>query len=155
MDKVIVVDAKKCTGCKTCEVVCSFVNSKQFSPLKTRIKNFVDLEAAFFYSLTCFQCEEAPCVKVCPAGALNRDEGVVRLDASKCLGCKLCVLTCPFGAARFDEQDKIAIKCEQCGGDPQCVAACPSGALKFEPVYKMGAEKQALLFQKLKKTAAG
>ena len=155
MDKMIVLDPKKCTGCKTCEVVCSFVNSQQFSPIKSRIRNYVDLNAAFFYSLTCMQCEDAPCVKVCPAGALAREDGVVKVDASKCMGCKLCVLSCPFGAARFDEDDRVAIKCELCQGDPQCVAACPPGALKFEPIAKVGQGRQVHLFEKLKSAAAG
>lgn len=154
MDKTIVVDARKCTGCKTCEVVCSFAGSRHFSPLKSRIKNMGDMEEAFFYSFTCLQCGNAPCVEVCPSGALAREDGVVRVEAASCLGCKLCVLTCPFGAVGFDEERKVAIKCEQCEGDPQCVAACPTGALRFEPVHKLSAERQAFLFLKLKCAAA-
>lgn len=149
MRKMIVHDPKKCTGCKTCEMVCSFTNSKEFSSLKTRIHNYSDLKKARFISFTCMQCEDAPCIKVCPSGALMAKNGILKIDSSTCIGCKLCLLSCPFGNILFDEKENSAVKCEQCERDPLCVVFCPTGALQYQMIDEVMEERRERVFKQL------
>jgi Fe-S-cluster-containing dehydrogenase component len=150
MKKMIVFDAAKCTGCKTCEIVCSFKNDQVFGSSRARIRNFRDLDQSFFVSLTCMQCEDPPCVKICPTMALSKENGLVRMEPLRCIGCKICMLACPFGAIAFDQERGFAIKCELCGGDPECVAFCPTGALQYREIDTANVDKQGNLFAKLK-----
>lgn len=150
MKKMIVFDPTRCTGCKTCEMVCSFKNDQIFSRSRARIRNFRDLNQSFFVSLTCLQCEDPPCVKTCPTMALSKENGLVRIDSSRCIGCKMCMLTCPFSAISFDQDKGLAIKCELCDDDPECVAFCPSGALQYREIDTAKVEKQGVFFRKLK-----
>jgi anaerobic carbon-monoxide dehydrogenase iron sulfur subunit len=150
MEKVIVIDARKCTGCKTCEMVCSFSNEQAFSRHKARIRNFGDLRNAFFASITCMQCENPPCAKVCPSGALFKQGGTVKVDGPRCIGCKLCILACPFGNLHLDGEKGTSFKCELCSGHPECVAYCPTGALQYQEIYTPEIEKRKDLFDKLK-----
>jgi Fe-S-cluster-containing hydrogenase component 2 len=83
--------------------------------------------------MMCQQCSDAPCTTVCMPQALTRNlsNGQVDLDASKCIGCKMCVQACPFGNASWDFLSAKILKCDTCGGDPACARICPSGALAW------------------------
>ncbi len=94
--------------------------------------------AAYNLSISCQHCQDAPCLKGCPSGALSkRADGIVILDQSKCLGCRYCEWTCPYGAPQFDAATGVVSKCDFCldlldkGETPACVAACPMRALEF------------------------
>jgi len=78
------------------------------------------------------QCDDAPCVVVCPSAALVRHSGTnaVLVVEERCVGCRMCALACPFGAISY--WDGKARKCDLCGGKPECVRFCPPGALRFE-----------------------
>ena len=89
-----------------------------------------DREGVFFPVL-CAQCERPACAAACPYGALTRVDGVVKLEAEKCRGCRLCILVCPFGAISLWPGEKTVQKCDLCGGDPLCAHSCPSGCLSF------------------------
>lgn len=82
---------------------------------------------------TCNQCSEPACVDVCPTGAITKNEtdGIVRITQTKCLGCGLCDLACPYGGIEFDVAAKKASKCDLCDGDPQCIEVCPVHAVSF------------------------
>jgi Fe-S-cluster-containing dehydrogenase component len=82
--------------------------------------------------LTCLQCAEAACVKVCPTEALvrNAQNGAVEVNLDRCIGCRSCEVACPFGHMHFDRQNLIPIKCDLCGGAPACAAFCPYEALE-------------------------
>jgi Fe-S-cluster-containing hydrogenase component 2 len=82
--------------------------------------------------MVCMQCEDAPCIPVCPSGALVRatDTNAVVVVKDRCVGCRMCALACPFGAINY--WDGKAQKCDLCGGDPECVRFCAPGALRFE-----------------------
>ena len=131
MKKVLYIDSDLCTGCLRCELACSFRHYEEFNPVKSRIR-VAALERRFF-PMTCAMCDEAPCEISCPAGAYYRDEkGNVMLDDSKCIGCRICMLACPFGAVSY--LDGKVIKCDLCGYDPECVNICPTEAIKFVDV---------------------
>ncbi|BAX79735.1 hypothetical protein ALGA_1351 [Labilibaculum antarcticum] len=93
----------------------------------------------FHFSLACNHCEDAPCMKNCPALAYTRDEktGAIIHHAEACIGCKYCTWACPYDAPKFNENTKIVEKCNFCvdriseGKRPACVEACPVGALEF------------------------
>lgn len=97
-----------------------------------------DITKAFFVPKLCNQCENAPCVQVCPVGATYQTEdGVVLIDRDWCIGCGYCVMACPYGVRFFHPVTKTADKCNFCyhriskGLDPACVQACPFDARKI------------------------
>ena len=138
--KVIVYDPELCTGCRYCEIACSFkhhgaidVNKSYVSVLFTANNGSGRFEAAH-----CYHCEDAVCVSVCPSEALKKDEetGWVKTNQIKCIGCKMCVYSCPLSIPVFIEEKKAAMKCDFCDGDPECVKHCSSQALKIVPREK-------------------
>ena len=81
-------------------------------------------------------CSDAPCVSICPTGALfRRPDGIVDFDTSLCIGCKSCMQACPYDALYIDPVDQTAQKCNYCvhrvevGLEPACVVVCPEGAI--------------------------
>jgi carbon-monoxide dehydrogenase iron sulfur subunit len=132
MSKLITVNPDKCTNCKLCELACSLKKTGSFSPIKSRIRVNIFPEEFGNIPITCFQCADAPCVKVCPAGALLQGEGVVRFVKEACIGCRMCMLACPFGVISFDSEVGKIFKCDLCDGDPECVRFCPYGALEYK-----------------------
>ena len=131
MTRMIAVDIAKCTNCRMCEMVCSLATTGAIAPTKSRIRVYVFAEEFKHIPLTCFQCADAPCVKVCPAGALLQGDGLVRFVKSACIGCRMCMLACPFGVIAFDSEERVIAKCDICDGDPECVRFCACGALTF------------------------
>jgi Fe-S-cluster-containing hydrogenase component 2 len=134
MSKRIVVHPENCTGCRLCELACSFEKSGAFSAAYSRIKVAAFDESASFIPLVCTQCDGAWCFKICPIAAVVRDpeSKVFRIDNEHCVGCRMCVMACPFGSATYDAEHGKAIKCDECGGNPRCVSVCPNGALTYE-----------------------
>ncbi len=98
--------------------------------------------------LQCRHCEDAPCVSVCPTGALQKPEaeGPVVMDSAVCIGCKSCILVCPFGVISLSPDGKAIVKCDLCvdrveaGREPACVEACPTGALSLRQVADIARE---------------
>ena len=98
----------------------------------------LDVRKSFFVPKLCNQCEEPPCVPVCPVGATYATrEGVVLVDRQACIGCKYCIQACPYGARFLDPRLKVIDKCTWCyhritkGLPPACVAVCPVEARLF------------------------
>ena len=131
MSRMIVVDSAKCTNCHMCELACSLVTTGAFTPGKSRIRVHAFPADFKHIPLTCFQCASAPCARVCPAGALVQGEGLVRFVKEACIGCRMCMLACPFGVIAFDEPNGVISKCDTCDGDPECVKFCAPKALEF------------------------
>jgi Fe-S-cluster-containing dehydrogenase component len=105
-----------------------------------------EITASYFEPRLCMQCESSPCTRVCPVGATYRTEdGVILVDARRCIGCGYCVVACPYGARYLtpaggdnpNDMPGIADKCTWCyhrisrGGKPACVEVCPVGARQF------------------------
>jgi len=132
MAKMIIVDQERCTGCRLCELVCAVSHTGVSNPARSRI-NVIKWESAGFYlPMLCQQCETAACMAVCPKDALSRDEalGRVVINYDLCIGCKMCVMACPFGGMGIDIEGKL-IKCDLCDGDPQCVKFCDPKAIDY------------------------
>jgi Fe-S-cluster-containing hydrogenase component 2 len=144
MEKMIVVEAQKCSGCRMCEMVCSVKHDGASNPARARIGIVKWEEDGYYLPMVCQQCEDAPCAAVCPVKAITRDKELGRavVDYDKCIGCKLCVSICPFGGMGYDVIGRRVINCDLCGGDPVCVKFCDPGALQFIDVNKANMKKK-------------
>lgn len=134
------LDLARCIGCQACVAACKTGNElpagRQYIDLIEQTRGvFPNLQGGF-KNLRCYHCANAACVTVCPTGALYKEEGLTRLDRSKCSGCAYCVDACPFGVPKLAD-DKLSSKCDACaevvkaGGTPWCVKTCPSHALLY------------------------
>jgi Fe-S-cluster-containing hydrogenase component 2 len=133
MDKILVVQPAKCTGCRTCELICSFTHTGEINPEVSRISVLTYEKVGFSVPMVCQQCGVAACMEVCSVGAITRNNitGAMEVQDSKCIGCKMCTIACPFGAIHYHAVNNIVSKCDLCGGDPACVKLCPSGAISY------------------------
>lgn len=133
MGKSLYVQPEKCTGCRTCELTCSFLHVGEFNPLRSRISVVSFEKEGFFYPAVCQQCNPAPCMMVCPVGAIvhNESTGAREVNHEVCIRCKMCMIACPFGATFYDDRANQIIKCDLCGGEPACVKMCKGEALSF------------------------
>ena len=133
MAKTLYIDYQKCTGCRLCELVCAVFHDGISNPARSRIKVMKWEAEGLYIPMTCQQCQDAPCMNVCPVKAISRDEELGRLfiDYDVCIGCRSCVAVCPFGAMNFNIKDKQVFKCDLCDGDPQCVRFCEEKAIDF------------------------
>ena len=121
-----------CSRCRMCELICSFHHHQVGNPKRSRIR-IVFLGKGIDIPVTCLNCEDPPCMNICPTGALYRPEsdGMVTVKEDLCIGCAMCVNACPVGAITLDPVDGVALKCDLCGADPQCVDYCPAKVLKL------------------------
>jgi carbon-monoxide dehydrogenase iron sulfur subunit len=133
MAKALYIDYEKCTGCRLCELVCAVMHDGISNPARSRIKVMKWEAEGLYVPMSCQQCEDAPCMNVCPVKAISRDEelGTVVVDYDACIGCRACVVVCPFGAMNYNPIDKKVFKCDLCDGDPQCVRFCEEKAVDF------------------------
>lgn len=131
----IVHDPDLCSGCRTCEIVCSTYHDGVASSSRSRLQwDKAIMDACITDIHTCRQCAGPECLAVCPAGALTVDPqtGARAIDEELCSGCRLCEGACPVKPSmiRYDEKTNTCYKCDLCEGDPQCVKFCPTGALQ-------------------------
>ena len=126
----LIANAAKCTGCGTCEDICSQTYFKVKDKAKSAIR-VTKGDAGNAYRIeVCDQCGD--CVKMCSPVALARGgNGVVRLTKNKCVGCLICVGECLRGFMRYHDDEPVPFKCVACG---LCVKKCPSGALALADV---------------------
>lgn len=136
------VDTRRCFGCHACEVSCKSENDVPLGNYirQTIYKDVGDFPAVarMFLPMACQHCEDAPCIKACPCGALHKEVGgTVAVDYNVCSGHGTCVEVCPYGAIYLDPVAKQAVKCHNCfhrlehDMEPACVPTCPSEALYF------------------------
>jgi len=134
MAKILMIHPDKCTGCRNCELACSFVHEDQFRPGASRVQAYTWEREGMSVPMMCQQCDAAACVTVCPTGAMHYSTtmaGLVDWDEGTCIRCKMCTIACPFGNARYDAASSSIFKCDNCQGAPECVAFCPTGALEY------------------------
>ncbi|MGI6066628.1 MAG: 4Fe-4S dicluster domain-containing protein [Bacillota bacterium] len=134
MEKSLVINPEKCSGCRTCELICSFVHTQENNPMRSRISVFNFEKSGFSAPVVCQQCSDAACMKICPVNAISKsaETGAMIVDEKKCIKCKMCTIACPFGATIYDPVQDIVAKCDLCQGDPQCVKYCPSKAITYQ-----------------------
>jgi len=160
MAKVLMIDYEKCTGCRLCELVCSVKHEGVSNPARSRIKIVKWEWEGRYVPMSCQQCESAPCMAICPVKAISRngDMGRVEVDYDVCIGCRMCIAICPFGAMSFDTLARKVIKCDFCDGDPQCVRFCEPGAVQYVDAATVSTVKQVAAAEKftgiLQKVAA-
>lgn len=135
MSKHIRIIPENCTGCYLCEQACSFHHTQECRPSVARVTVVSWGTVGLSTPLLCLQCDDAPCAKVCPEGAIKqKGNSVFVIDDNKCIKCKMCMIACPFGNIKYDDFSSSMVKCDECGGDPECVKICPSGALIYDDV---------------------
>jgi len=125
-------DPEKCTGCKTCELMCSATHEGVFNPAKSRIRLWREEFYDKFKYNVCRHCEEPECVDVCPTEALYVEDNEVKFNQDECIGCFVCVDACPYGSIFSHPDLEYVLKCDLCGGSPNCVKYCPFEALFLE-----------------------
>ena len=138
--KRVYVNEEWCLGCHLCEYNCAFANSKldRMAGLKGK-KIFprihVEGDDKITFAVSCRHCTDPICVKSRIAGAISKEDGVVKINRDKCVGCLTCVLVCPYGALAPSESG-VMQKCELClqnlAGEPACVKGCPNKAIVYE-----------------------
>lgn len=121
----------KCTGCNLCLLACSFNFTSEFNPRLALMRVERRRDGLLFQPVTCEQCENAFCLRVCPSKAVSRED-ILKIDANNCTGCGLCAEYCPWKVIILREG--TAYKCDLCQGQPECVKVCPAGALELEAV---------------------
>jgi len=156
----MVIDLNRCIGCHACSIACKIENATPpgvFWSWVFQVEEgkYPDVKR-FYIPMLCMQCEDPACIKVCSTNATYKDSrNLVRIDEKKCIGCKACILACPYGVRFFNEgakyfsidvpwgeaeedhQKGTVSKCTFCahliekGDEPACVSACPTGARLF------------------------
>jgi Fe-S-cluster-containing hydrogenase component 2 len=155
MAKVLVTDYEKCTGCRICELVCSVKHEGVSNPSRSRIKVMKWESEGRYVPMSCQQCESAPCMLICPVKAISRDESLnrVKVDYDVCIGCRMCVAICPFGAMGFDVLAKKVMKCDLCDGDPQCARFCDVHAVSYLEANEQSVKKKKAVADKFSSIA--
>jgi formate dehydrogenase iron-sulfur subunit len=164
-DVGVLVDTTRCAGCRACEEACAkanglpvpdiadetvFKTERRRSPSQFSVINRYQTRAGeFFVKNQCMHCLEPACVSACLTKAMHKTkEGPVVWDSSKCMGCRFCMVSCPFDTPKFEYDRAIPRirKCTMCftrleqGKVPACVENCPAEALTFGPRSKLLAE---------------
>lgn len=136
---VMAIDAAKCLNCKACVVACQQRNGVPYGLSRNWVRDFPDPAAPLgrrFQPGACMHCDRPLCVDACPTHATYKDEdGSVRIDAARCIGCGGCIEACPYGARFKHPVTGTADKCDYCaatpGQTPACVQVCPTGCRIF------------------------
>ena len=129
--KRILADVGRCSGCRLCELVCSFEKEKAFAPSASRITVLRDDSLGLDLPVVCWHCSPCRAMESCPQEALVRDRGLVRVNEEDCVGCAQCLEACTIGAIKLHPGKNAAQLCDQCGGKPLCVQKCPTKALSY------------------------
>ncbi len=139
----MIFDQTKCVGCSDCEIACAKVNHVPKGQHRLYVEDQTDLKDILnrkFMRISCQQCSDSPCTQVCPTNACHRDPitDIVTMHVDDCIGCKYCIVACPYDVRFINDKTKAAENCDFCkhtnlaeGKEPACVAACKYDALVF------------------------
>ena len=149
--KRIIIDPKKCSGCRSCYVACMQAHRRSnnqgtiytldLTDDTNEARNSIKTDSkGNYFPLFCRHCDDPECVATCMSGAMTKDAetGLVFYNKEQCASCFMCVMNCPFGILKPDDKTKTSvIKCDFCIHDPQgpnCVRACPNKTLYIKEV---------------------
>ncbi len=165
MQRGFIFDINKCVACQACVLACQienidledFISEEKWKSqvawreVKTHNSNEHPDLAVFHFSMACNHCELAPCMRNCPALAysLDSDFNAIIHHQESCIGCRYCIMVCPYNAPKYNPFKGIVEKCTLCVGrlsedkNPACATSCPTGALdynniKIEPQFVNG-----------------
>lgn len=177
----MVIDLKRCIGCYACQIACKAENATPPNVLFARV---VKREIGIYpkvrrmsLPLLCMHCADPPCVQVCPTEAsFKRPDGIVDIDSNKCVGCRYCMMACPYGSRFFHGEAQhyfngvgvtayeekgyekhltgVVMKCNFCAHrlerseEPACVANCPAKARIFGDLEDPGSEVSRLIVER-------
>ena len=140
----MLIDFTECIGCGECVKACQKQNKLGDNPSKDDLSSHnytvVLKQEGINYRKLCMHCQEPTCASVCPVGAFTKTAlGPVIYDADKCMGCRYCMMACPFGVPRYqwDSAVPVIAKCIFCnervaaGGETACSWVCPMGATRM------------------------
>lgn len=176
----MVIDLRECLGCQACTVACKVEHGTSPGIFWNRVGEVEEGEypavRKYFLPRLCMQCENPSCVEVCPSGAsYQQEDGLVLIDRNKCVGCKYCIVACPYGARYFNENSRgyfsedltpyekqmyrdhnagVVEKCNFCierlatGREPACVATCIAKARYFGDLDDPDSEVSRLIRRK-------
>ena len=147
MSKALLYDATMCIDCKQCERSCAEKNHLAYDDAIAAEDRQSDHKYTVvlakgdkFMRRLCMNCEDPACASVCPVGALRKTSlGPVTYDENRCMGCRYCMVACPFGVPKY-EWGKVLPKVQKCtmcadrvaaGKQTACAENCPTGATKF------------------------
>jgi len=156
-------DSSACNACKACMAACK---DKNDLPVGINYRKVIQYgggswvpDAAdhhimipnnvytYAISSACMHCNDALCLDVCPAGAINKGStGIVEIDGNQCIGCRYCEWACPYGGPQFNESEGVMTKCDFCadllakGENPACVDACVMRALDYGDMAELKAK---------------
>jgi len=131
------IDLRKCIGCHACTIACKAEHEIPIGVnrcwVKTVEKGVFPETRRFFFPVLCNQCDAAPCARICPTNALfKRYDGIVDLRGDVCIGCRACMVACPYDQLFIDPNTHTAEKCNFCANRvenqllPACVSVCPT-----------------------------
>lgn len=179
---IMVLDVGRCVGCQACTVACKQKNATPPGMFYSRV--LISEEGVYpnsrirFQPILCMHCAKAPCDRVCPTGATEKhSNGIVTIDADKCIGCRYCMIACPYNARSFnygplkpqyEKQDLTPFelsrrgdhvmgqvqKCDFCadrvaeGLEPKCVETCPAKARFFGDLDDPGSEVAKIVYRR-------
>ena len=147
------VDLDSCTGCKACVSACNHMNGLDDGESWRSVGLLVGSrdDQPFQQAVTtgCHHCEEPACLSGCPVNAYekNAETGIVHHLDDQCIGCRYCILMCPYEVPKFSDRLGIVRKCDMCSGRlaageaPACAQACPNGAIRITVVSQTGAAR--------------
>jgi len=139
----MIFDQNKCVGCTDCEIACKKVNLVPKGQMRLFIEDKTDplnLKEKRYVRVSCQQCEDAPCVTVCPTKACHKDEktGITTMNTEDCIACKYCIVACPYDVRFINHETRAAESCNFCldtnlkdGHEPACIEACRYEAIVF------------------------